>query len=73
MLMGPPVLEMSQKAGLDPVAWMSRLVPAKLAAGEQRRMRADAMAVLVFMASQEWNASVEDITVLLATNRSGQG
>jgi hypothetical protein len=53
MEMGPPVLEMSQKLGLEPEALMSADVPARLAAGAQSRERRVAKATLFFMEGKE--------------------
>lgn len=47
--MAPPVLEMSQKPGLEPEALMSAEVPAKLATGAQTKERSVAKATLRFI------------------------
>jgi hypothetical protein len=52
MLIGPPVLEMSQKELAVPEALMSADVPAKLAAGAQTRARTAASANLFFMGKE---------------------
>ena len=49
MEIAPPVLEMSQKPGLEPEALMSAEVPAKLASGAQTKERSVAKATLRFM------------------------
>jgi hypothetical protein len=49
MLIGPPVLEISQKELAVPEALISTDVPAKLAAGAQTRARTAANAILFFM------------------------
>lgn len=49
MLIGPPVFEMSQKAGLEPDELISALVPAMLANGVHTTERSVARTNLPFM------------------------